>query len=58
MPIFHVFAPTCSWCGAFLTPGEREGNLLVMSSMIVHGFPGGMRLCCGACYEDEMPDPS
>ena len=54
MTRFHLYAPTCGWCGTFLTPTEREANLVCLSFVLVSpAWDLPIRLLCAACYHDD-----
>ena len=57
MTTFHIYAPTCGYCGDFLSPEEREFNLQMFSDVINLPALCGYKLLCIACYNDDLPDP-
>ena len=57
MTTFHLTSPTCAYCGAFLTPVEREVNLLVVSALLTGDWSLSIRLLCTACFDDDSEEP-
>jgi hypothetical protein len=51
---FHIYAPTCGFCGTFLTDIEREANLTCCSPVIAcPSWASPIRLLCATCYHGD-----